>query len=420
MTNSKIKWMILCLAIFAFPRQSRSQTVVPPTFFGMDWNNAPDFPSVPFGAIRLWDTGTTWAQIETGPGVYSWGQLDAWLATASRNDKDVIYTFGFVPTFASSNPTQACSDETTNPGCAAPPADLTSGDNAWKTFVTALVNHSLSDPSKHISYYEIWNEPDLLQRWTGTPAQLAIMATDAYTIIKTLDPTAKVIGPSPSTANQWGAHFLPAYYAAGGAIQQDIVGLHAYLYVADGSTFSTSPEGITTSISQLRSLMSIYGISSKPIFFTEGSYGSCIMTDAQKVAYIGQEYLLMATGGVARYYWYSWDSAGFGTMWNASSGIQPVGTAYGQLNRWMVGATVSPCVSSGTVYTCSLSRAVSYKAVVAWDTSGPSVYPVPLQFSSYRDLAGVTHPIAGTSVTIGPEPIILEFPAPANLKAAAL
>jgi hypothetical protein len=96
--------------------------------------------------------------------------------------------------------------------------DLDSGDNIWKEFVTAVVKHSLSAPELHIAYYEMWNEPDLSRNWTGTPTQLAKMVEDAYAIIHALDPNAKVIGPTPSTANQYGVHFLPDYYAAGGRL----------------------------------------------------------------------------------------------------------------------------------------------------------------------------------------------------------
>jgi hypothetical protein len=57
---------------------------------------------------------------------------------------------------------QACPNAPAGEACAAPPpADVDSGDYAWKTFVTALVRHSLSSPEQHIAYFEMWNEPDL-------------------------------------------------------------------------------------------------------------------------------------------------------------------------------------------------------------------------------------------------------------------
>src|SRR5262249_29249125 len=159
-----------------------------------------------------------------------------WTELASSRGKDAMYTFGRVPHWA--GPAQNLA-----------PSDVATGDAQWKEFVTALVKHSLASPEHYISFYEMWNEPDLTSNWVGTPAEMVTMAKDAYAIIHALDPKAKLVGPSPGTvglaslANQFGVHYLPAYYAAGGATAQDIVGLHAYLYT--GRNFSTSPAGIT-------------------------------------------------------------------------------------------------------------------------------------------------------------------------------
>ncbi len=271
------------------PPPPPSSAALPAGFFSLSTSQieASHYPTATFGGLRLWDTNTTWAQIEVTPGNYSWTDLDTWLQAVSSHGHDAMYTFGRVPHWAAMRPSEACPYSPTTTGCASPPSDVDSGDNLWKSFVTALVQHSLSSPELHIAYYEMWNEPDLSRNWTGTPAQLVTLAKDAYTIIHTLDPNAKVIGPTPSTANQYGVHFLPGYYSAGGANAQDIVGLHAYLY--NGSDFATTPAGITTSITQLQKLMATYQISSKPIWFTEGSWngnGGGTLTNAQKAAYL--------------------------------------------------------------------------------------------------------------------------------------
>jgi hypothetical protein len=268
-------------------------------------------------------------------------------------------TFGRVPRWASSQPSQSCAYAVSDPGCAAPTSDLNSGDNIWKEFVTAVVKYSLSSPELHIAYYEMWNEPDFSRNWTGTPAQLATMVKDAYSIVHTLDPKEKVVGPTPSTANQYGVHFLPDYYAAGAANSQDIVGIHAYLN--NGSSFATNPSGITISISQLQKLLSTYGISSKPICFTEGSWSgsdSSSLSDSQRAAYLAQEYMLMwSTGAVSRYYWYAWDSD-LGTLWTPSGGMTQAGITYNQLADWLIGSTPASNLcseDSSATWTCSLT-----------------------------------------------------------------
>jgi fibronectin type 3 domain-containing protein len=383
--------------------------------FNMSWGalQASHVPSVPFAGLRTWDTGTSWAQVETSQGNYNWSTLDAWLRTATTHNKDVMYTFGFVPHWASMRPSEACPYLSSNEGCAAPPSDVDSGDNLWKAYVTALVQHSLSSPGQHIAYYELWNEPDLLRMWSGTPAQLVTLARDAYAIIHRLDPNALVIGPAPSTANQFGVHFLPAYYAAGGATAQDVVGMHAYLY--DGNQFSSSPAGITVTIAQLQQLMAQYAISNKPIWFTEGSWGdtnNITMTGAQKSAYVAQEYLLMwASGAVSRFYWYSWDGTSFGTLWYAPSGVQPAGTAYARVASWLVGSTHldRPCAegSDGT-WTCNLVLASGYPAQIIWNATVAKTIGVDPSFVTSETLANNTvNPITGHQVAIGNAPVLI-------------
>jgi fibronectin type 3 domain-containing protein len=388
---------------------------LPEDFFSISWSSleASHYPTVPFKGMRAWDTGTSWAQIEWSQGNYNWTTLDNLLEWESSHGKDVMYTFGFVPHWASSTPGVACFYLETDTGCTGAPIDVESGDNMWKAFVTALVKHSLSSPKLHIAYYELWNEPDLKDNWTGTPAQLVTLAKDAYAIIHELDPNAKVVGPSPSTANQWGVHYLPDYYSAGGATAQDIVGLHAYLY--DGSTFSTSPAGITTSITQLKLLMAKYGISNKPIWFTEGNWGSTNatrMTDAQKADYVAQEYMLMwSTGAVSRYYWYAWDGKAWGELWDPSAGIHPAGVAYNRIATWLIGSVrpSNPCSegSDGT-WTCSLRLSTGYPAEIIWNASLSKTISVSPSFATYETISNtVVSTIVGNKVTIGAAPIMV-------------
>jgi hypothetical protein len=236
---------------------------------------------------------------------------------------------------------------------------------------------------------------------------------DGCATIHRLDPNALVIGPAPSTATRFGVHFLPAYYAAGGATAQDVVGMHAYLY--DGDQFSSSSAGITVTIAQLQLLMSQYGISNKPIWFTEGSWGdknNSTMTGAQKSAYVAQEYLLMwASGAVSRYYWYAWDSLSVGTLWNASTGVQPAGTAYGRIASWLVGSTHldRPCAqgSDGT-WTCNLVLASGYPAQIIWNPAVAKSIGVDPSFVTSETLANNTvNAITGNQVAIGNAPVLI-------------
>ncbi len=394
--------MVKCVVIFSFalvlllPLGACGQQV-PATLFGMATHKqgAQDFPQAQFGAMRLWDTGTQWRELEPSNGVFNWSYLDAWVAEAKANNKDVLLTFAGVPAWAGGGTTFA-----------SPPSDVDTGDQQWQTFVTALVTRYQGQ----IAFYDGWNEPDLKQRWLGTPAQMVTMMKDAYTIIHAIDPSAKLVGPSPSTGNQWNIHFLPAYYAAGRAPYQDIVGMHAYIYT--GSQMSTTPEGIVVVFTMLKALLAQYQISNLPIFFTEGSYGAApnnaSMTYPQKVDYLGREYLLMLANGIARYYWYAWDNPGFGTMWSLAGGVNPVGVAYGTLSKWLVGATFVSLSQQNGTQVMALALGDGSSAQIVWNISAGVPYATP--FANVGTLDGATNPVVGGVVTVSTTPQLLSGP----------
>jgi hypothetical protein len=384
---------------------------LPLAFFSMTTHSlgTADLPTVPFGGLRLWDTSATWPTLNTAAGVYDWTSLDAWLAEAQSAGVDVLFTFGRTPTWASLRPTEIC---TYGVGCAAPPADVASGDTTLKSFTTALVNHSLASKTAHIKYYEIWNEPDLTGTWSGTPAQLVTMGQDIAAIVHALDKDALVIGPSPSTANEYGVHFLPSYYDAGGAPNTDIVGIHAYLYT--GSTFSTVPEGIVVSITELQTLMAAYGLAGKPIVFTEGSWGSSptdtSLSDDEKIAYLARDYLLMWMNGVERFYWYAWDNSEWGTLYGGGS-VQPAGTAYGILAGWLTGsmhAATDYCTQdSASTWVCSIIMKSGQAARILWNPMSTVSVPALSTEAVYLTLDDTkTNPITFGTVSVGAKPIL--------------
>lgn len=85
--------------------QVTAQTV-PPQFMGLIITSSKNpYPTIPFGSLRMWDDKTNWAQIESHPGVFNFSVVDTRLATETlAGHSEVIYTFGAVPYWASSNP----------------------------------------------------------------------------------------------------------------------------------------------------------------------------------------------------------------------------------------------------------------------------------------------------------------------------
>ena len=395
---------------------------IPPQFFGLQvgpttYANGYPWPTVSFGSMRLWDTQTKWADMNTAQGVFDFSKLDAKLAKlAAEKITDVILTFGGTPAWISSNTTNSnCAYLTQNgPGTCAPPKDLnpdgTGTDQAWKDYITALAKHL----NGRIKYFELWNEPTDLYFWTGTIAQLARMAKDASPILKAVDPQAKLATGSPVPSSTWTVqNWMTQFLSAAGVSSVDIIAFHGYVG-------GTSPEHIVNLINGISQAVTTSGASSLPMWDTEASWGAD--TDVPdldlEAAYVGRFHLIQAGMGVDRFYWYRWDSATRGTLWDPATGIRKAGIAYQQSYNWLVGATMSgPCTSAGTVWTCAITRPGGFRALAVWDAGGTcssgscttSNYTPNSAYIRYRTLDGNSVAITpGAAIKIGAKPVLLQ------------
>ena len=350
----KVLFLLLVLSIFG----TRAQ--VSKNFIDLTVHNAPNLPTaaglVQFGTIRAWDTGTTMNVLNPSSGTFVWTALDAFLNSPTATSKDLIYTFGYLPTWMSSNPTGACTQGPT--GTCYPPSDIGSGNTNFSNFVTALVNHSLASKAAghgYIGYYEVWNEPNATDvgsstcppscgTWYGTIAQFNTMVATEYSVIHSLDPTAQLIGPalshSDSTSN---ITFLNDFLSASGSKITAVSGHHydgyfnpVFSMINDYNDIITSETGAGLSL---------------PVWYTEGNCAQASVnpctTDAQKIALVGQRYLSRLSLGVARDVYYAFDGTHGDNIWVSGSGLTPEGVAYGQLSSWLVGATGYSCTTNG-------------------------------------------------------------------------
>ncbi|MFY9979937.1 MAG: hypothetical protein WAK22_17045, partial [Candidatus Sulfotelmatobacter sp.] len=131
-------------------------------------------------------------------------------------------------------------------------------------------------------------------------------------------------------------------------------------------------------------------------------------------------YLLQWSDGISRMYWYSYGNGATGTLTNTDGSLNEAGTAYGVVEGWMVGATLtSPCSASGTVWTCAFKNAKGTQVLAVWDagqsctggTCTTSNYSPSATYTQYVDLTGATHTIsasASNTAPIGIKPILLE------------
>jgi hypothetical protein len=390
---------------------SITSTTIPASLFdnsahdGVLYGNA--WPSMPTYGMRLWETATSWADINTAKGVYDWTKLNDWITQAGDKNIELIYTFGFTPKWASSKSNDSSCDFAD--GACDPPSDLNSDgtgtDQHWIDFVTAIAKQAPS-----IKYWELWNTPHDIKQWTGTDAQLVRMAQDANTYIKKYISDAKII----SMANGQLQYSYPAsnctmpdkmggYFAAGLTKYIDIVAFHTY--------YTTVAEDIVPVIQCYQSTMSTYGVSKLPLWSTEGAWGTDaeLSSKTSQAGYVARTFLLLWSNGVVRHYWYAWNDQNTGTL-ESNGKANTAGDAYTQVESWMSGRTMSTlCSEKSSIWTCGITGSGGYEAQAVWAPGGNKSYTAPDQYTSYLNLSGTKTTIKkGATVTVGVEPILLQ------------
>jgi hypothetical protein len=419
---------------------AHAATTIDPTFFGQHLEDFPggsrpcgasnsSCPAPPWGAsaIRLWDAGVAWCDLEPNPNTYNWANLDAWLNTYPN--ADFVYTFGKPPGWALG----------LVGGCSTSSNSVVPDENAWKEFVTQLVQHA----NGRIKYFEIWNEWD--GGWGGTTAQMVAFTHDAAQIIHGANQGLKVLTPSVSAydGHFYGTctgncspngnleNFLKADPASTGDI--DIVDVHTYPKDStNGGSWPENylPQWLQTVASYMREPQT--GYASYPLWSTEGSWGKNSQTFPDynndslghgQRAFVARYYLQMLTLGVGRAYWYAYANPSWGTLWT-STGTTPGFTAMNELVKttptlgWLSGATLTaPCSedASITVWTCDITRAGGYAGRILWAQSGPRTVPAPSGYTTLRRLDGTSCaigstgcPLSSTTLSVTTEPVLIE------------
>jgi hypothetical protein len=391
------------------------------------------------GTLRLHDTGTQWANIDGGAGVYQWNNLDAWLdAIAAHQPLDVIEVFTWVPCW--DIPSGAiCSSPPTSPvGTNVPPADLTSsGSPSFNTFVTAFTQHCNSNNKcvkDYIKYYEMWNEWDLQYHWTGTMAQVYQMVAPAAAIIKQNVSGAFILTPSATPDSDTGIGYQADlqnwlnYETQHGRIS-DWIAWHSYLTSQQNNqTQIVTPENEwgNYNVNFLSAQASSPGWTTTPWANTETNYNgspppglnyTCPSSSSPNppVTYSAEDcagmiarwQLLHASNGAVSLDWYKWnETIGSNTQYE---------TVYYNLMQYLAGGTFNgPCqftaANGATTWTCSFTEEDGTQALWVWtpNEAGTS-FTVPGGYVDYLDLQGNTNPVtAGQSITIGVQPFLLE------------
>ena len=401
-----------------------SSETIPANFFGMILYDQTTWPSVNFGALGK-GLGTTWPFIEQTQGTYNWTALDEYVQDAvahqvpgSNTPFTIYWTNANVPPWAASDPTTCSLYAGTNISAC---TSTVSNYQYLTDFMTALVTRYNGGPGSPgpIQIYELWNEPNVTNVYTGSFADLATLTTTAYNAIRANNSSATILSPSPTSAG-----YLETYLTTPGApLGVDAIAIHGYPDVSqnDVAEAITGFKSVNIKLSMIQA-----GVGTKPIWDTESSWGGplAIPDPDLRSAFVARTFLLHWSAGIHNMYWYGWDAPDWGTLYYPPPiGATPAATAYNVTFNWMVGASMpAPCSANGgstflAVYTCQLTRSGGYNALAVWDTTQScnagtcttSTFTPPLQYTQYRDLTGlVTTFTPGQPVQIGAKPILFE------------
>jgi hypothetical protein len=352
-------------------------------------------PAFPVHAMRLWDSNTQWCQMDSGTSSseYDFGQLDALFGQASRLSADAEFTFGYTPQWAAtgSYPQGSAVNQCSTSTDAMPPAK----ESYWTNYVTAVVRNSVGK----IHAYELWNEVNDPNYWSGSVARMVRMSIDAANIIHRLDPSALVLSPSITNTSQ-GYTWLHQYLSQ--LPQGTINGIAVHTYA-----FGSTPEQFVPSAmkSVRSSLPGAYA--NLPIWSTEGGWGQNSQLSSavgDQAAFVARYDLQLLNQGFARSYWYAYPNTQWGTLWDGTA-LTPAGIASGTIYNWLAGSTFSGCSSSdGNLWTCNLTLSNGKTAQIVWATTWAVWYSTG--YSTVQTLEGVSAPTNGWVQAVY-EPVLL-------------
>src|SRR5256884_3286953 len=179
-----------------------SSDVCSSDLFGLHIHHLPQptpWPRVSFGSWRLWDAYVVWPNVEPQKGQWDFSHLDGYISLAESHSVEILLPLGLTPAWASSRPKEKSGYE---PGNAAEPRNISD----WSEYVREVATRYKG----RIHAYEIWNEPNLSDFFSGRPDTMLELAREAYGVLKQVDETVLVVSPSATgqTGIAWLEHYL--------------------------------------------------------------------------------------------------------------------------------------------------------------------------------------------------------------------
>jgi hypothetical protein len=320
------------------------------------------WPSLAFGSVRLWDSGTLWAEVTPRAGQWTFDRMDAYVGGAKSHGASVLYTLGGTPRWASARPDERCPYGF---GCSAESVRIAH----WEEYVRRVAQRYRG----LIGAFELWNEPNFsdIARDRAQPvaffSSIANMVEMARTARKVLDETSPgTILTTPGFVN--GPDRLEMFLEAGGK---------AYIQAVTYHFYSNDAEDFMRRVLEVREVMRRQGVEALPLWNTEQGvevYPENVplphgvrerLTRSGGAARMAQYLVLGAAAGLERFYYYAWDNEHSGMVTRRGEGL-PAYEAMAKVQDWLIGTRLRGCASPsrGTV-SCQIQSG-KQTFLVAW------------------------------------------------------
>lgn len=381
---------------------------VPSTLFGVTINSATGaMPGFRVGAVRFWDGGTRWSEIQRERGEFDWSVLDRLVAGAEQAGVPPLFVFGNTPKWA--NP-----DGPAGPypdGTPAPPTDLAD----WDRLVQAVVDRYRG----RIEAYELWvlaNDPKF---YAGSVETLVEMTRRASEIVRSGDPEATVV--CPGMGQLWtseGVSFLRRFATQGGYDHCDVAGVKLFQRKA-----SDPPETMLSLTSSIDSIMHEAGVHPR-LWSTGTKYTIPLEKPLDEVTARNYAVRFFLVGiyarkvNLERMYFYNWGGTKIPIV------LQPVGgvptnaaLAVEQLQRWLHHTQSRSCGHGSAVnlpnnvWRCEFTVTEpgrTYNATICWTDKGTATITAGAHVDALHHLNGQTKPThAGDTITVTEAPVLI-------------
>jgi hypothetical protein len=332
------------------------------------------WPSLAFGSVRLWDSGTLWSEVAPKAGQWNFGRMDAYVGEAGSHGASVLYTLGGTPRWASARPEERCSY---GYGCAAEPVRLAH----WEEYVRRVAQRYQGQ----VGAFELWNEPyfsDIARDrgrqafFTGSVADMVGMARAARRVLDEASPGS--ILAAPGFVN--GPDRLDLFLEAGGK---------DYVQAIDYHFYATDADHFIRQMLEVREIMRRHGVGDLPLWNTEQGVevhpdssplpreGAQVLTRKTAAARMAQYLVLGAAAGLDRFYYYAWDNDRSGMVTRSGDRL-PAHDAMARVQAWLIGARMKGCASPARGLVVCRTEREGQAALIAWAShSGEQALKLP-------------------------------------------